>query len=432
MGLLHSGPRVDLRVPSLDLVRSMQPVARSSAAMQIGCGSRRRWEPAVALVLVSVFPSPSSSQDNSGLSVSSWRGSVEASLGGLGEDDGEPFFEHPRGVDTDSRGRVYVADALANKLHVFDRQGDLVTSIGQKGQGPGDLASPCCIRIAAGGSVWVAENGNRRWSEFAWVSDRLEYVRSIPFPGQRSAYGMNAVLWMPTGRILHIGAVRNGPPPVSRLVRSVVSEQGRISAEDTVALPEVPEARSITLSHTDESGRTARRGVQQPFAPSPMFAFGPGGMWATARSDVFSIRVSNYSGSLVRTVVEDVVPMRVTPEERHDAEAELAGLSQDFRQRIPFDVPDVRPVLGSIGFDRDGRLWVFLDQPPDAEFNTAYVYTSESFRLCAVATWSQDVNLSSLMSIAGLTGWGTRIDADGVRTVVKVVFSESASGGGMI
>jgi hypothetical protein len=163
-----------------------------------------------------------------------------------------------------------------------------------------------------------------------------------------------------------------------------------------------------------------------------MFAFGPGGMWATARSDVFSIRVSNYSGSLVRTVVEDVVPMRVTPEERHDAEAELAGLSQDFRQRIPFDVPDVRPVLGSIGFDRDGRLWVFLDQPPDAEFNTAYVYTSESFRLCAVATWSQDVNLSSLMSIAGLTGWGTRIDADGVRTVVKVVFSESASGGGMI
>jgi len=50
-------------------------------------------------------------------------------------------------ICSDSRGRVYVADREDCKVHIFDEEGKLLKSFGQRGEGPGDFQYPNRISV---------------------------------------------------------------------------------------------------------------------------------------------------------------------------------------------------------------------------------------------------------------------------------------------
>ena len=81
-------------------------------------------------------------------------------VGARGEDPNYLFFR-PQGVAVDDAGRMYVVDMGNTQVQVFDADGEYLRTLGQEGQGPGELQMPMGLAIA-GDRVIVSDWGNRR------------------------------------------------------------------------------------------------------------------------------------------------------------------------------------------------------------------------------------------------------------------------------
>lgn len=75
---------------------------------------------------------------------------------------------HPVGVTIDSANRVIVVDQRNNRVQVFDRQGDYLTTVGGVyGPEPGSLRRPAAVAVDAAGALFVADQDNQRVQKFA-------------------------------------------------------------------------------------------------------------------------------------------------------------------------------------------------------------------------------------------------------------------------
>ncbi len=71
-------------------------------------------------------------------------------------------FNAPSDVAVSKDGRIYVVDGVNNAIKVFKYDGNPMSTIGQKGTGPGQFHLPMGIDIAASGKVYIADAGNHR------------------------------------------------------------------------------------------------------------------------------------------------------------------------------------------------------------------------------------------------------------------------------
>lgn len=75
---------------------------------------------------------------------------------------GKGILRRPTGVAWDAAGRrLFVADAYAHDIKVFDPAGNLIESIGRRGDGPGEFNFPSHITIA-GDELYVTDTMNSR------------------------------------------------------------------------------------------------------------------------------------------------------------------------------------------------------------------------------------------------------------------------------
>ncbi len=105
-----------------------------------------------------------------------WGGPVKIiwSFSSFGEDD---YFFRPSDIEVDhQRSLIYVADAGSHRILVFDLQGKLQSTIGNKGQGPGEFSNPTGIDILDEGGLAVADFGSNRIQIF---DKSGEFIRSI-------------------------------------------------------------------------------------------------------------------------------------------------------------------------------------------------------------------------------------------------------------
>ncbi len=68
----------------------------------------------------------------------------------------------PKGVATDSRGNIYVADALFHVVQIFDAEGNFLYSFGRQGQDKGEFWMPAGIYIDEQDYIYVADSYNAR------------------------------------------------------------------------------------------------------------------------------------------------------------------------------------------------------------------------------------------------------------------------------
>lgn len=78
--------------------------------------------------------------------------------------DGGPQFSLTtvKGIARDARGRIYVAETLANVIRVFDDRGNELISFGKTGGRPGEFMFPAGISIDEKNRLYVADQGNNR------------------------------------------------------------------------------------------------------------------------------------------------------------------------------------------------------------------------------------------------------------------------------
>ena len=98
-------------------------------------------------------------------------------FGGPGTGPGQLL--EPRGVASDSRGNLYVADTKNSRIAVFDGTGAFLRAIGSHGSGDGQLNEACGVAVGPDGVLYVADTWNHRVARFdangqwlgAWVAD---------------------------------------------------------------------------------------------------------------------------------------------------------------------------------------------------------------------------------------------------------------------
>ncbi len=112
-------------------------------------------------------------------------GDLIAAVGSHGDDPGQ--FNNPMGVCVNSvNGKVYVADNIANCVHIFNSDLTFFRKFGSYGSGNGQFSSPWDVASDRSGCVYVADAGNHRVQVF--TSDGIVYLRQFGSPGNGNGH----------------------------------------------------------------------------------------------------------------------------------------------------------------------------------------------------------------------------------------------------
>ena len=86
--------------------------------------------------------------------------------------DGPGYFARPKGIAVDSDGHIWVADEMEDRLQVFNREGQLLTYIGQgHGELPGQFKALVGVAIDKQNRVFTTEQYPGRVQMFRYVTD---------------------------------------------------------------------------------------------------------------------------------------------------------------------------------------------------------------------------------------------------------------------
>lgn len=75
---------------------------------------------------------------------------------------------NPQQIAADSLGRIYVAEAGANRLHVFSLQGESLFVYDTIGKTYGTLRGPCGVALGPEGAIYVSDTLNHRIFRLVW------------------------------------------------------------------------------------------------------------------------------------------------------------------------------------------------------------------------------------------------------------------------
>ena len=116
-----------------------------------------------------------------------WRIHRLFALGGR-ETGPETFYEvRQTSVGVDASGDLYVLDARAHRVIVFDGDGNHLRTMGREGEGPGELALPFSLTVRPDGTALVDDLGRGRLIAFAPDGTSAD-TEQRPLPGTRRVY----------------------------------------------------------------------------------------------------------------------------------------------------------------------------------------------------------------------------------------------------
>lgn len=339
---------------------------------------------------------------------------------GVADGEGPEVFGRIGGLLELPDGRIVVADMLANEIRVFSESGEHLFTFGREGEGPGELAGPCCLALGPDGLVWVRETSNGRYSGFRLLADTAEYVRSVI--QQHGAAGlMVSTTFDPQGRLVDVGA-RPAEEGGFERARFLMDESGEVT-DTEVAIPASLTDLGTHQVQGNVNGQPALVFLQQPYSSRAVSAQGPDGRRALGVSGGYEIETRH--GASVDTLRGEVLEGPVLTEREREAgrdamerDAGRVGLTA---ADLPYGVPERRTPLNQIFYDDAGRLWVELSVTADSA-RVAEVWDTEGTVVERIR-WPADVRLGTVSWIGERHALGVQRDELGVERVVRLFWN---------
>ena len=348
--------------------------------------------------------------------VPTFEGTIDLQIGELDGDD--PYlFSSIGGIVADEGGRVIVADRRTSEIRVFEPDGRFAFHFGGPGEGPGELSDPSRLQFGPDGELWVRESV--RYSVFRLDSEKAEFQRVLRslnpgHVGLRDPFTFDA-----DGQLVAVGPVR-GDDDVSLEARLRLRHDGVV---DTVIMAD--SERQKVGQKTVPFVRENMRGIvylHAPFGPRWIHAHANGGTWAEAVTSEYLINYHNPDGTV--SVIEGPALQgpAPSPDERTVAERQMererdrAGLDKH-----PFAIPDRKPPLERLFFDRAGRLWIQKTAAAGAAMREADVYDGTT--LAARYRWPRRIRNWPAPRVFESALYGVTADSLGVQRVARVRFT---------
>ena len=346
--------------------------------------------------------------------VPTYQGTVDLEFGDVDGDD--PYlFTRIGGIAEDAPGRLIVADMQSHEIRVFDPEGRFLFRFGGPGEGPGELTYPWCLAFGPDGALWVRES--TRYSAFQLEEAGAEYVR-----GQQIAHfsqGMVApITFDAEGRLVDIGST-NTPEGGSVMTRFHVGADG-VASEVPMADPERQATGSTTVDRMFGEMAVSMF-IYQPLGPLWIHAHGRGGAWAEAITSEYVVNLHHADGTASRIEGPPLAGAELSPAEQDWAQDRIdRDLQRLELDEHPFTIPDRKPPLGAIYFDRSGRLWIERTAAADNQSREADVYEGDT--LVARYRWPRRVGPGDVPWASESLLYGITTDSLDVQRVARVRF----------
>ena len=260
---------------------------------------------------------------------------------------GAATFGRIAALEVSSDGRIFVLEDQANELRIFDADGNHLQTVGGRGSGPGEFASPVGMTWAPDGSLWVVDPENARVSVF---DDAGAYLNS-----HRMLVGFALTPW--PGGFDDSGNFYNyTSDPSDEFGIRLVLFDAELNPADTIQPPRLDGVETHFQNSTPRWG-TVRRRI--PFAPSMVWRLARTGDIWFARTDVYEIFRRTLNGEAIPVISRKAMPLEVTAADMVDAMASLERFRSVGGRVDERKIPDVKPQLRTLFIDDDGgRVWV--------------------------------------------------------------------------
>ncbi|NIN99886.1 MAG: 6-bladed beta-propeller, partial [Anaerolineae bacterium] len=275
------------------------------------------------------------------------------------------LFGRIMSVAVDARRRVYILDAHAQEVRVFDRAGQYLRTIGREGGGPGEFKRAMAVVIAPSGDLWVLDPGNARISAFDTAGAFLS--------SQRMLGGYFTSNWQ--GGFDDEGLFYTYmPDATSETFRFVLAVfDAALTRGGTF---DVPTYRAEVFSLANPDGRSYTQ-ASIPYTPKLVWLFDPRGLIWFSITGEYRVYQRTLVGDTVRIIEHYSTPVPIASEERDSALVALRWFVQQGGKIDATRLPTVKPAIEGLFLDTIGNLWVLPTMPRGEERTVADIFDEE-------------------------------------------------------
>ncbi len=252
-------------------------------------------------------------------------------IGDIDSDDENLSFNQPGDVAVDAKGNIYILDSANARIQKFGADGKYLTSIGRKGQGPGEYMMPDSIDFDAAGRLIVYDPFQLRIQAF--TGDGKE-TKITTLQGMRVT---NLRCWT-AGTYLTKGSLFNMP-----------QRKGEEAKQQKLTLFK---AYSPDGKLTREFGALVDLGDSMTSSMGNAMAYAVDGQGGVAGVFIFQNRLDKYSadGKLLWRADR---PMNYSTEVKKKAKMETSE-----GKVVSMTAPEMNTCAVAVAADKKGRIWV--------------------------------------------------------------------------
>jgi hypothetical protein len=254
---------------------------------------------------------------------------------GLGKNP-EETFSNVGYLVVDGKGKIFGLDIKAQKIKVFDRNGDFLRAIGKQGQGPGEFGLAAGIQLTDDNLLMVEDNANRRLVLFKPTG---EFVRTISMADK---LGLVSLILDAQGNYLG---------------REVVIDQsnGKMFFEAKKFDQNLKSLFTLDRIEAPIPGPKAKTNFLEMMS---FYQLDPAGNIYYGRNKTYDIKIYSPDGKHIRTIEKDYDRRKVTQQDIDEMIAETLKITPGVDYRELFSFPEYFPPYQSFVLDEYGRLYV--------------------------------------------------------------------------
>lgn len=299
----------------------------------------------------------------------------EVTIGGADATADEYLFTSVNELLAASDGTVWVIDrprmsASTPSVRRYDPSGKFIRNVGRRGDGPGEWQQPSMLAQLRDGRVVMRDNVVGRPLTFYKLNGDHDTSWTFKTSTVHSVQADTAgAIWLR----LQSGVTFRDISPVA-----TIRMRPNGTVIDTVRTPRPPPVPPVPTFKASNDRNTTT--VFAPYAAIAFSPWSPHGYYASSVNTRYAVNLllprtlPNGStrlwrpGDRIMSIRRNVERVAVSEEERRDQTAHMnaqADWHGSVRHGAVPDVPRVKPVIRTIKFDLDGRLWVGVRQPSE-------------------------------------------------------------------
>jgi len=255
----------------------------------------------------------------------------------------------PGSCDVDSEGNLYFMQQRTSGsfLYKFDKNGNFLTSLGTKGQGPGEIQFPTSLAINSRNELIIIDSSARK---LIILDNRGAFIKEIKL--RSNIYAVFPL----QGRKYLIYKSLAIPEAIDTQILSIILCDSELN--------EIKEIHRIKIPHMDKLEKINGIGEQR------LFQISPDRIYLGDAKEGYEIWMYDLNGNLVRKIRKEYKPAPITEETKRIYMRRWDRLPMGIREKVFF--PKHMPPFQGGFTDDKGRLFIMTFEK--GEKSREYVY----------------------------------------------------------